>query len=312
MHLRNTFPIIMKVTDAAGRKDYQNYVLRVCDPLQVAGTQMPDGLINMPYEESIPIEGGIGPYQYSYTGQLPDGLSLNTSTGRVSGTPTSAGQASIQVTVTDNTYPNVQSVTQSLSISMATGLTILTSAGLPNARTDQTMAPVSFEAGGGVPPYTWQKVSGNFPAGITLNPDMGTLSGVPLANGHFDFILEVTDANSSTAQKAFTLSVFEPLSITGDIPDGTRGEHYHLLLDAEGGLPPYYWQVKNGALPDGLILDIFSGSITGTPTTDQSFTFSIEAADSQVPSAFAEKYYSMEIFRGVQMNTSVFELLLDD
>jgi hypothetical protein len=46
----------------------------------------------------IAVTGGSGSYTYSTLGTLPAGLTLNTSNGTVSGTPTAAGTFSVQVT----------------------------------------------------------------------------------------------------------------------------------------------------------------------------------------------------------------------
>jgi hypothetical protein len=63
-------------------------------------------------------------------------------------------------------------------------------------------------ATGGVSPYAWKLAqgSGELPPGITLGTD-GRLSGKVSAEGNFSFAVEVTDAASRTAQKAFSVTV---------------------------------------------------------------------------------------------------------
>ena len=69
--------------------------------------------------------------------------------------------------------------------------------------------------------------------------------------------MQVTDNNSVTASKQFTLAVTSNLSIltASPLPDATAGSAYARNLSATGGVPPYVWTVKTGALPPGLALD---------------------------------------------------------
>jgi hypothetical protein len=72
------------------------------------------GTANAAFSLSLSASGGQSPLTYALTsGTLPTGLSLNPSTGRISGTPTTTGSSSITVTVTD---ANSQSATTSFTL----------------------------------------------------------------------------------------------------------------------------------------------------------------------------------------------------
>ena len=63
---------------------------------------LPNGIVNVPYNQTLQATGGVGPYTYAVTaGALPAGLTLSTG-GVVSGTPTAVGASSFTVTATDS------------------------------------------------------------------------------------------------------------------------------------------------------------------------------------------------------------------
>ncbi len=73
----------------------------------------------------------------------------------------------------------------------------------------------------------------------------------------------------------------EPLAITtGSLPQGRAGDAYSQTLSAQGGRAPYTWAVAQGSLPAGLALDAGTGTISGTPTTAGTSTFTIAVTDS--------------------------------
>jgi len=139
----------------------------------------------------------------------------------------------------------------------------------------------NLTASGGSPAYSWTISSGALPSGLTLNPASGIISGIPTATGTASFTVRVTDSLQTTAEKALQLAVnLPPFSIANDstLPVGTVGAAYTLLLTASGGTPPYRWSTT--LAPPGLALDAGTGVLSGTPTTNGTFTFTVQLADS--------------------------------
>jgi len=66
---------------------------------------------------------------------------------------------------------------------------------------------VTLTATGGTTPYTWSLSAGTLPAGLTLASSTGVISGTPTGTGTSNFTVQVTDANSLTATKAFSLTI---------------------------------------------------------------------------------------------------------
>ncbi|MEP7208079.1 MAG: IPTL-CTERM sorting domain-containing protein [Casimicrobiaceae bacterium] len=92
----------------------------------------------------------------------------------------------------------------------------------------------TFSATGGTPPYTsWIVVTGAVPAGLTLNPSTGVLSGTPTASGLSTFTLQVTDSAAATASKSFSLNVSSvpgPAATNHSIPTLGEWALYSLML----------------------------------------------------------------------------------
>src|ERR1017187_6612710 len=65
---------------------------------------------------------------------------------------------------------------------------------------------------------------------------------------------------------------------TTSLPNGTNGVAYNQTLAASGGQPPYSWTNSSGVLPPGLTLAT-NGVISGTPTTNGTFKFTVKVTD---------------------------------
>jgi hypothetical protein len=295
--------VVVSATDSYGRVTYKNFTYAVVNPLQILGTTLPNGLTNSSYSETIRISGGKPPFTFSAT-NLPTGLSINQTTGVVSGTPTIAGYNNVSLQVSDSTWPAAQVITPTIGLRIWSQLTIRTSAVLPNVKNGVSINQIVLVAGGGASPYTWALVDGSMPEGINLNAQTGVISGTPLVGGDYTFTIRVTDVNQTTADKLFYWHVSGPLSIqTEAIPDGGRNTPYRYALVASGGLKPYAWSRSNGTLPSGLQIDSATGTLYGTPTTAQTVSFTVQAADSDSPAQIATKTYEMEIHDSIYIYT---------
>lgn len=79
----------------------------------------------------------------------------------------------------------------------------------------------------------------------------------------------------------------------------TVGSSYSAQLDAVGGTASYTWAVATGSsLPPGLTLDWASGVISGTPTSDGTFTFTVQVRDSSNPPQTSTRNVSIRVFPG--------------
>ncbi len=75
-------------------------------PLTITTTSLPDGTVNQAYSNALEAIGGNAPYTWSViSGSLPDGLALHSSSGLISGTPTTEGVSSFTIEVQDSGLP---------------------------------------------------------------------------------------------------------------------------------------------------------------------------------------------------------------
>ncbi len=282
-----------QVTDAISISVTKNFTINITAGLTIStAPALPSGVVGTAYSQTLVAVGGTPGYTWSITaGSPPAGINLNPATGVLSGTPTSSGNASFTVQVTDSASG---SASKAFTLTIASPLTITTAPSLPsgiaNSSYSQTIA-----ATGGTAPYAWSIISGLLPAGLSLNGSTGVLGGTPTSTGNFSFTVQVIDSASSSATKAFTLSIAGGLSISTapTLPSGAVGTAYSQTLVAVGGTSPYSWSITLGALPNGLGLNPATGVISGTPTSSGNASFSVQVNDSA--SGTATKQFTLAI-----------------
>jgi hypothetical protein len=263
-------------------------------PLTVRTSALAGGTVGTGYSQTLQAAGGASPYSWAVTvGSLPAGLSLNGSTGVISGTPSSNGTSNFTVTATDSTSPTPQTASAALSITIAAGilpLKITTSGPLTPGVVGSAYPGVTLLATGGVAAYSWAVTAGSLPAGLALGAASGIISGTPSAVGTANFTVTVTDAEGTpqTASSSFSIAIAAAaatLSIaTSSLAGGlVNTGPYSQTMQAVGAVLPLSWAVTAGALPVGLALTGATGVISGTPTVAGVASFTVTATDSMSP-----------------------------
>lgn len=135
-------------------------------------------------------------------------------------------------------------------------------------------------------PVTWSVDPATpLPAGLSIDPMTGTISGIPTVDGTFPLTLLITDDRGATATVSCADIVIDPGAAVDcredpeDIPDGFVGLAYAYQPTAGGGSAPYSNWAAEG-LPPGLTIDPNSGAISGTPTTTGLYNVRITVSDS--------------------------------
>jgi hypothetical protein len=119
-----------------------------------------------------------------------------------------------------------------------------------------------------------------------LNPS-GTITGAPTASGTFPFTVRIADTFGQSDTQALSILVSTdnpPQIVPPSLPGGTDGVAYGpTTLQATGGVGTLTWTVSAGSLPPGLTGLPSTGStvtISGTPTTQGTFNFTVTVTDS--------------------------------
>jgi MBG domain (YGX type)/Putative Ig domain len=162
----------------------------------------------------------------------------------------------------------------------------ITTPALAGGQAGEAYSATLAATGGPTPAdYSWALTAGALPAGLSLDPSSGIISGTPTTGGVISaFMVQVTAGGAFpvTATQSYTIPVGLVITTTS-LPDGTYGTPYSATLSSLQGDPPYSWSVIDGSLPPGLSLDPSTGSISGTPTAAGSSTFTVQVADSSTP-----------------------------
>ena len=163
---------------------------------------LPAGTVNASYSATLTASGGVTPYTWSVvSGSLPAGLTLNSMTGGINGTPTTAGSYVFTAQVSDSQNPSGTDAKQlSISINPAQVAPLnITTTSLPSARRFVAYSQTLI-ATGGTRPYSWSLSSGALPPGLGLNAVTGVISGTPTKKGRWNFTVRVRDSQGVPAE----------------------------------------------------------------------------------------------------------------
>ncbi len=276
----------------------------VSGPLGITTASLPNGNVGAPYNGVVAATGGTTPYTWTATG-LPTGLSIVPGTGAITGTPSAAGAATVNVTVTDASSPTPSSVSKQFLMTIGATLT-LTTASLPNGAVGATYNSGPLSAVGGTPSYSWG--ASGLPAGLSIDPVTGAITGTPSAAGAATITVTVTDATLPThasVSKQFPVTITTTLAITTtSLPNGVVGATYNSgPLSAAGGTTPYSWGASG--LPAGLSIAPATGAISGTANAAGAATITVTVTDAALPThASVSKQFAVTIGATLTITTA--------
>ena len=162
------------------------------------------GQVDVPYYSSAAMAiGGVAPYTFSISagsGSLPPGLVFNSSTGAITGTPTTLGLFTFTAQVRDSSG---NTAIDNCSITIVPALSLACPASTGQVHVPYSSAAV---ATGGLPPYIFS-FSGSPPPGLTFNSSTGAITGTPTTLGLFTFTAQVRDSSGQIATDNCSITV---------------------------------------------------------------------------------------------------------
>lgn len=149
--------------------------------------------------------------------------------------------------------------------------------------------------------------------GSTAQADMKVLGSAPATPAMVTAGLQVASELDADADSSPTTTTTTTISGGGSIttsstttttpsvtstllPTGTVGDGYEVALQGEGGTAPYTWSLATGStLPPGLSLAAASGVISGTPTKNGVYPFTLQMAGSGTPTQSATAHLEIDV-----------------
>ena len=261
--------------------------------LNITTGSLPNGVLNQAYDQTVAANGGSGTRSWSFQGGTIPNLTINSSTGRITGNPTPTGPFTFTVQVTDALFTDSQSYTITITAPLAPSIT---TSSLPIG-TVNTAYSAQLQAINGAPPLNFQPMG--LPFGLTFNAtpnsSTATITGTPTSSGSQNVTFTVNDSTvpfNQTGTRTLRLAVNAALTIdtTSPLPSGcTHTSYGPVILMVSGGTPPYTWTTTaSPALPAGLSITpspSATATISGTPTApdNQSHTFTVRDSSANPP-----------------------------
>ena len=263
----------LRVTDRTGAAVSRSCSVNVAPPVAVSIAGTASAVIDQTYSLALSVSGGTQPYTWSIaSGQLPSGLSLDRTSGKIGGKPSVTGTFSVTIRVVDS----IGAVAEK-QLSITVGGNLAVSSCPAEIGTIGQPYQSTLAAAGGLAPYRWTVTEGALPAGLSL--DGTTIQGEPAEPGIFELDVALSDSAGASTTRNCSISISPPLGIPArSVPIAIVGNRYAFELTAQGGNPPYSWSLADGGLAEGLRLNP-TGLIDGIAGAAGNYAFTAVLAD---------------------------------
>lgn len=244
---------------------------------------LPDATVGNLYSAALEPTGARAPYHFLLlAGELPDGLSMDFGTGRISGRPLVPGDYDLLIRVASRGER-----------AQGTGLVKL-QVGKPNsAQTVQVqVSPARLTIVSGGSQQFVATVTHATNNGVLWTTTAGAISGTgvyvaPSVTANTNVTVTATSIQDGSKSASATVLITPqgttaPLAVnTVSLPHATVGTSYIAQLAASGGAAPYTWSLTGGSLPPGIAMNSATGALSGSASTAGSSTFIAQVTDSK-------------------------------
>jgi Putative Ig domain len=257
------------------RKSERAFTVNVVAALAITTGSAPPATLGTPYSVAMSAQGGTGTHTWSIaSGQLPPGLTLNATSGTITGSPTAAGVYEFRLRVSDGSLR----VSKQFTVPVREPL-VAHATDVPPAEVGAPIASPKLVATGGSRTRAW-RLEGTLPTGLSFDALSGAITGTPGVAGSFPLKLVVSDSEGRNAGVELTIVVRPRLTIAPTRLEPARtGKSYRARIRTLGGAGPTRFKLLAGRLPAGIRLDVSSGALSGTPRTAGSYRIVVEARD---------------------------------
>ena len=241
------------------------------------------GTVGTAYSQAISVTG-TETITLTVTG-LPSGLSFNSSTRYITGTPTKAAVST--VTIKASNAGGI--VTKSLKLTIKAQPPVIKNPGtLPNGIVGVAYSSVQFSTSSGTAPITWS-VSGQ-PSGMKMSSS-GLLNGTPTKAGTFNMTVKASNSGGNATLRVPITIIQKPAIKSAKMSNGTTDANYTAKFTATGATP-ITWAASG--LPSGMTLTQTStgtsATITGIPTTPGTFTIKLTLTNTAGTVTYSVKF----------------------
>ena len=246
--------------------------------------ELPAGKVNQQYCTTIESAGNDPTKIFTVVrGFVAKGLILNRSTGALCGTPSESGIFRFTIRVSGSMQAADETnykLVVSEQAPKTEGELRIASSQLPVGKIGAEYV-FQLQATGGKAPYFWS--ASGLPDGLELDADSGLIGGSPGRTGNFSVAVLVRDTENKSSSANLELIVrTTPVFIsTRSLGEGAINEAFQARLAAQGGVPPYRWELVGAVLPEGLEFSPASGVIEGVPTKVFSGTIAVRVVDTE-------------------------------
>ena len=168
----------------------------------ITTSSLSEGAAGTAYSQALSASGTAPITWLLDSGSLPNGLSINETTGVISGTPTNAGSFNFIVKATNTAGSDTKNL--SIMIASTSSAPTITTSSLSEGVSGTTYSQALSASG--TAPITWLLDSGSLPNGLSINGTTGVISGTPTNAGAFNFIVKATNAAGSDT-KTFSITI---------------------------------------------------------------------------------------------------------
>jgi hypothetical protein len=263
----------------SGLRDYS--ISTACGTVTLNPASLPNGSLGTAYNQTV-AASPVGSYSYAVTlGSLPSGLTLNAASGAITGTPAAGGSYSFTITASSGgAGGGAGACSGSRQYTVDVGCATITLPTLASATAGNAYSQSAAASPAGS--YTYSLTQGSLPSGLSLNAQTCLLSGMPSVTGTYNFTIKAQAASGCSGMQAYTFVISCPAVVLNpaSLPDGVKGTAYSQTLSASPAGGNYTLAVTSGALPGGLSLNPSTGGLSGTPTVNGTFNFTVTATGS--------------------------------